>query len=492
MLDQTRRQWLQAVAGSLAGLALPACSRWAGSSDLADVCIVGSGPAGAILACDLANRGVRTLLLEGGPNPATRRRNLPDAAVDLASLTGPVAYPVDSTRFLGDGGTSNLWGGECPRFQPVDFDAANTYAPSENPWPITYEEIEPYYQRAEAELSIAGGAQNRYSPPRASDFSLHLPAEQNAACLQDVLGTGGWSFEPTPTSRTPRVAQSHLPRLAGLPSATFQRGVRVTGIVPGPDGRVSHLEARGAENQPRQIRARFYVLACGGIETPRLLLQSRDSEFPQGIGNAYDQVGRHFMEHLAVELGTFRLPSGSKCAQDQAGISWQFSREFKMLRLGNAVFEFALSPTAALLHVSAVIEMRPSASNRVSISPTDTDAHGDPAADVTLVISDDERRTWEHARTVARRVAASLDAPSVEPASDQFRWCHHHMGTCRMGRDPDTSVVDPALKVHDTDNLYVSGSASFVTCGAGSPTLLLTALGLRLADHLVARVHGTT
>src|SRR5262249_6781438 len=156
-------------------------------------------------------------------------------------------------------------------------------------------------------------------------------------------------------SRSPRVAESHLPRLAGLTSATFQRGVRVTGIVLGPEGRLSHLEAREG-SELRSIRARYYVLACGGIETPRLLLRSRSTNFPYGIGNSHDQVGRYFMEHLAVDLGTFQLPTRAKCEQVESGISWQFSNELKKLGMGNAVFEFVLKPEDSLLSVSAVIE----------------------------------------------------------------------------------------------------------------------------------------
>src|SRR5262245_48238152 len=118
----TRRRWLQAAAGSLAGLSVQEVSSSRGGFDLVDVCIVGSGPAGAVLACALASRGVKTLLLEGGPNPTNHPRETPGNLVDPRALSYPVAYPVDSTRFLGDGGTSNLWGGECPRFQPGDFE----------------------------------------------------------------------------------------------------------------------------------------------------------------------------------------------------------------------------------------------------------------------------------------------------------------------------------------------------------------------------------
>jgi choline dehydrogenase-like flavoprotein len=257
----------------------------------------------------------------------------------------------------------------------------------------------------------------------------------------------------------------------------------------GPGGRVSHLETSDAQGHSERVTARFYVLACGGIETPRLLLHSSSRSASNGIGNTHGLVGRYFMEHLAVEVGHFSLPSAVPCAGRGSGISWQFSTEFRSRGLGNAVFEFALSPDSTV-HVSAVFGMRPLPINRVTLSATEGDSHGDPCADVILAIGESERQAWEHVRTIGRRVASALRARSVEWSGWNFRWTHHHMGTCRMGTNPETNVCDENLRVHDVDNLYVSGSAPFVTCGASSPTLLLSALTLRLADHLATRLNA--
>jgi glucose dehydrogenase len=490
--DSTRRQWLRTVVGSLTGLVLPACGRQP-ASDLAEVCIVGSGPAGAVLACDLARRGVRTVLLEGGPVYASRPNRPVESQDNSISRAEPIRYPVDRTRFLGDGGTSNLWGGECPRFQPADFDRRNPYVPTDASWPISYDDIEPYYQKAEREWSIGGGAPSRYSPPRRTDFPFQPSADETLSCLQGLVGPRGWVVEPTPKSRSPRVAQTHLPRLATYPSARFLRNTRVTRIITEPGGRIAGLLARGPDSVDATIRARFYVLACGGIETPRLLLWSRTAEFPQGIGNSFDLVGRHFMEHLAIDVGTFRLKTKWPCSEHayETGISWQFSSELKQQGLGNAVLEIGFWPSESTFRISAILEMKSSASNRVMLSTTEVDAFGSPLAEVFVAISDHERKTFAHVQRLGRRIADSINAHVVELGSDRFGWCHHHMGTCRMGLDERTSVVDKDLKVHNTDNLYLAGSAAFVTVGAGSPTLLLTALALRLADHLAARVRAS-
>jgi choline dehydrogenase-like flavoprotein len=185
-----------------------------------------------------------------------------------------------------------------------------------------------------------------------------------------------------------------------------------------------------------------------------------------------------------------RLPSSLKFtdSKNEEAVSWQFYRELKKRRLGGALLEIFLSPAESKLELGAVLEMKPSASNRVVLSGKYKDCFGLPAADVIITMSDNDRKTWRYVKEIGRRVFTDLGAKSFELGSGEGQWCDHHVGTCRMGDEPETSVVDRNLKVHGTENLYVTGSAPFVTEGAGSPTLLLTALSLRLSDHLVEKV----
>lgn len=451
---------------------------------------MGSGPGGSILASLLVRQGISTVLLEGGRSRVSSASESADVAGSLTRVD-PVDYPVSATRFEGDGGTSNLWGGESPRLQPLDFIDDNPALPEGVRWPLTYGDLEPYYFAAEQELAIAGGPSTRFSPPRHAAFPFALERSNASSCLEDLLRRHGWESESVPRSLFGRVAISHLLPLRTNTLCQFVRA-RVTAIRTDRAGEVTGISAQLVDGGDLTVSARKYVLAAGGIETPRLLLLSTSRRYPRGIGNEHDQVGRNFMEHLATHLASATLPRRVwSCAKNEYGgsIGWQFYHDFKAARRGGAIFEFGVEPARRTLEVSAVLEMKPVATNRVLLDSRRRDSNGQPLARVQLSISADERRTWEHAQLASRKVLRSLGANSIMMGDDRFTWCHHHIGTCRMGRDPTTSVVDENLRVHGTSNLYVTGSAAFVTAGVGGPTLLLTALSLRLADHLTLALH---
>ena len=339
-----------------------------------------------------------------------------------------------------------------------------------------------------------GDESTPHSPPRVKAFPYSLGSAERTANLKQLLGGHDYLVERVPHTlwegNVVNVKNTHVPPFLSSGKGRFLRGAWVTRILSGSGRRITGLEARTLNHETMTIRARHYVLACGGIETPRLLLLSRSAEFPHEIGNGSDLVGRYFMEGPRVHVGTAKLPASRKYAnpKDEEAVSWQFYRELKERRLGGAIFEFGLSPTESKLTLHAVLEMKPSASNRVVLSEKYKDCFGLPAADVIIAMSDHERKTWRHLKEIGRRILTDLGAKSFALGSGEVDWCEHHMGTCRMGDDPETSVVDRNLKVYGTENLYVTGSAPFVTAGVGGPTLLLTALSLHLSDHLVEKV----
>ena len=188
MRHQTRRDFLRTASGALPGLLIGRSWLATGTSctqalslrvkqlgdldetDSYDVCVVGSGPAGALLATGLVRRGFKTLILESGPAPRPAAADPTFSKLDAYSSSGKI-YPVRSSRFRGAGGTSNLWTGSCTRFLPLDLEP-NAYTSPDAPWPISYADLGPFYQRAEAELRVRGVETTSLGAPRTTPYPL--------------------------------------------------------------------------------------------------------------------------------------------------------------------------------------------------------------------------------------------------------------------------------------------------------------------------------
>ncbi len=486
------------------------------ASEPYDVCIVGSGPAGSLLASALAGRGARVLMLESG-------RGLLDWLTDrrIRSLahyefSGDTDYPRSRTTSRLVGGNSNFWTGRCERFHPSDFER-HAYTPPENPWPITYADLDPYYDQAERLLRVRGGPRSEFSPPRKSP--LPLPPNPDIWFLKQLGARLGVAFEesatatPTRTVRIFNVQREILPAFFASGRGTLVTGVTVTRLLPGPDGRIAGAEVRGFDGTTKIARARNFVVSCGGIESARLLLLSASEQFPGGVGNAHDMVGRGFNEHPNVSFtATIPHSRGTLVPTNKVARTHQFYSAFRGEGLGSvypvmrqawvlpnhiATFRLANLPRTivnglgrvvrAPLFVGAGIEMKISPANRVTLSRSRTDLFGNPIAHLALSYSEEDRRLLDRARALLRGWLPRLGAASVQEL--EVAWSRHHQGACRMGRSPATSVVDADLRVHETPNLYVCGSEVFVTGGAMQPSLTIAALALRLADHLAGRLH---
>ena len=188
------------------------------ASDPYDVCIIGSGFVGTVLGTALVEQGVRTLILESGASIA---RWLVDPRLkDLAAyeVSGDTNYPAVRTKARAIGGNSNFWTGRCERFHPSDF-AGGPYTPSDNPWPISYQELESYYEKAEQTLRVRGGESSEFMPPRRSPFPLR--SKLNPHHLKSIMAGVGVTLDDSPTA-TPkkalrffRVGHEVLPRFRG-------------------------------------------------------------------------------------------------------------------------------------------------------------------------------------------------------------------------------------------------------------------------------------
>lgn len=478
-----------------------------------DVCIIGSGPAGATLGIDLAKAGIRTAILESGEEFGSMTPALDE--LERYRSVGPIDYPVRWTRVRALGGTSNVWTGRCSRLHPIDFER-NAYTPPETAWPISYQDLRPYFTRAEETLRVRGGKLSEFHPPR--DGALPLPADMDISGLKERLGQVGVVVDDSPSSTSDvgdgpiRAARDLLPIFTTYPAATLVSGWTATRLVTGADGRVTEVEARSLDGGTRTVRARVFVVGGGAVESVRLLLLSRSEAFPDGLGNGGGQLGRYFMEHPNIRFrGMVEHSVNTLSPQYELGRCHQFYDAFKREGLGSVLLVFSQSwvfrddlkgwdlrsighkvanvfrrLVRAEMRIGATVEMAPSADNRITLDPALTDRFGNPAAAIRLGFSERDAATLERARVLIRKIYGELRAEDLQ--EEEIGWSHHHMGGCRMGDDPATSVVDRDLRVHGTPNLYVAGSASFVTAGAAHPTPAIVALSHRLADHLRGRL----
>lgn len=512
------------------------------------VAIVGSGVAATAIAFHLTQRGHDVVIFEKGPdypyphaaqfherinylyhNPAW------ELPVDLkhVTLAGDYSQDFESERGMVVGGSATHWSAMTPRMIPSDFRTRTLYGFGDD-WPISYDELEPYYCSAEAFLGVSGtDADNPFAPPRSRPFPLppfELGYEDRI--LAERLRKQGIILHTTPQARTrhaydgrpgcqnfgacavcpigARFSPNHLlARAQATGLCRVMANVSVRRITLDAAG-----QARAIVYQPndaiaeREHAAKMIIVAAGAIESARLLLLSADSRHPDGIGNGAGHVGRHLTFHHiwrgAIQYNERFYPGRVGAVTGQ---SHQYRRPPTRGTHGGIKVEFSASPVYfddptrprksgadvlddmklqpyrrfIGLHAESVTSER----KYVTLS-RECDRFGDPFAHVQYESNGFDHESHRYARDIFLKFA---QATGGEPAvMDEFHEYHsgaHHMGTCRMGQDASDSVVDTFGRVHGIPNLLVAGSSIFVgTSGAANPTLTLVALALRTADYI--------
>jgi choline dehydrogenase-like flavoprotein len=259
----------------------------AGAQLSADVAIVGAGPAGIVLALELADAGHSVALIESGGEAHHA------ATQQLGEALGedPAHTPMREATRRQIGGASNIWGGRCVPFDPIDLEPRELTAAAR--WPVTYEELARYYMRACRWCLCGEGPFQADTIPGLAERSL-IPGWPDGEVRASTLER--WSL-PTNFRR------EYLARLKGSPRVALKSGLTCTEVVCASRGdRVSHLVCQTLAGGCATVRARRYVLAAGGLETTRLLLASRSPSHPAGIGNHSDHLGRWYMAHIEARI----------------------------------------------------------------------------------------------------------------------------------------------------------------------------------------------
>ncbi|ARR54392.1 GMC oxidoreductase [Rhizorhabdus wittichii DC-6] len=462
-----------------------------------DVAIAGGGPAGISIALALAAAGRSVALIEGGGLDFSEASQ----ASYQGSQSGAAYGPLDGTRLRYLGGTSNHWTGRCGAFDPIDFaPRRNRILPG---WPIGRDEVYRFGTQARAILDLP-------RPPFRATRATPLPSKYFRLT----------EFAMSPPTRFLGKYRERLRADRRIDCYINANLVRIGANRSG--GHVDGYDVRNYRGVRRRLRAHRYVLALGAIENARMLLNA-DDVVPTGLGNGSGMVGRCFMEHLDVNLGSFVTtderfwragPVGfnpSVALMRQQGISngiVSLTPSIKPRYYGRAAFlrELISGPGCRINPdwtrkitgsycpgdniVTSMIEQIANPESRVRLTG-DRDAFGLRRIDLHWSIHRNDIATIE---TLAREVArdlARMDIARMKIAPEvlgrritSFGVQSHHMGTTRMSADPRFGVVDARQKVHGIDNLYVAGSSVYPTGGAINPTFTLVAMSLRLADHL--------
>ena len=529
----------------------------AGTTEPHDVCVIGSGPAGAFVAHELVAAGARVVLVEAGdavtpgalthlPPSAFKHRGTwqeRQAPYYPDGIDGEVRYQtpaisVDRIRVLG--GRSVHWNAVCLRFSADDF-REKSVGGIEEDWPISYDDLAPYYAYVERTIGVCGTREGLATLPD-GEFSEPPPplrcAEQIAsvACRQAGLrliptrkamqvGRGGLRMPCHYCGRCMQgcdvgaiftTPNTLLPRALASGRLTLRTNALVRRLLVGPDGLVRAAsvvdrKTRGDE----EVRARLFVVSCGSIESARLLLNSACPRHPNGLANSSDLVGRYLTGHavgtLYGYLSKLAGPGGRRGALGALDHSYiprpevtggggkyvggfgaqvqyadlDFPHHATRVRGFGAGFKAEVKRLQpALLQMGGFAKVVAQRENRVTVDASRTDRYGIPSPAIRFEFGDNDRALFSD---MMDRLSAIYDKAGVEMFFRNDRLgglASHETGTCRMGADPRSSVLDPFCRAHDVPNLFVVDGSPFVTLPEKNPTLTIMALAVRTARHI--------
>ncbi|MEH6628072.1 MAG: GMC family oxidoreductase [Motiliproteus sp.] len=543
-----------------------------------DVVIVGAGAGGSAAAWSLSKSGLRVLILESGPfyDPSrdyqTNTQQWEHNSFPHKS-PGPAPYSFapmqrlnpkwqhlrswDKVRGLmtgnqqrrfgwryhhvrGVGGSTLAFSGEAHRMNPDGMNMLSRYGVAAD-WPVSYDDLAPYYQQAEYQMGVSGPAKLALSQQPSNYLPAHKISYATSKLAQGCEKLG-WEWQANPVailskSREGRPACNYCgqcnrgcPRrdkgsadLAFInPAMTTGRcriktGCQVRRILTGKNDRVRAVEYTDESQQLHTLKTSILILAAGAVQTPRLLLLSNSSASPEGLANESGQVGRNFMETLfwnSCALHPERLDSFRGVPSD--GICWDFSNAQKTddyiggFRLSSGTLEAELGGPIAYatrlvpgwgaphkemmknyyghaLCVGAVGESLPDDRSYIDLDPEKKDAQGDPVPRIHSHLADMELRRLAAMAKRCRKllVAAGADTLLEEYGSYDVFSATHVFGTCRMGTDPEHSVTNAFGQSHRWNNLFIADASLFPSSGSGeSPSLTIAALAIRQSHYI--------
>jgi choline dehydrogenase-like flavoprotein len=530
-----------------------------------DFVVVGSGAAGGVIARILAQAGCSVVLLEQGPrlapadfghdelkywflgggltNDAVHSPQTFRATAEEVAEPQPLKPPLWYGRAVGGGTlhyTANYW-----RFHEIDFNERSALGAVPGTgladWPISYADLEPYYTQVEWEVGVSGLAgASPFEPPRSRPYPMPPVAVKSSGVLFE-RGARKLGLHPMPAPLVIN-SQPYLGRPAcvhcgfchGFACEVMAKASTLTTVIPQAEatgrcevraesyvtrietdarGRASGVAFFDRTRRERFQKARAVVVCANGAETPRLLLMSTSSRFPQGLANSSGLVGKYLMfNYQAHALGVFehelneyksvqatRILHDFYASDPKRGfyggggldarigpqpMVWAWRTAFAGPTWGKA-YKDRLREFAHSMEVGCHGTSLPLESNSITLEPQLKDGWGLPAIRVTYKDHPDD---LANARFLLDRGIEILEAAGARrvarvPVTEQ-RSSVHLLGTCRMGKDPTQSVIDKHHRSHDVPNLFLCDGSSLVTSGRGQPTMTIQALAFRAGAHI--------
>ncbi|WP_339758569.1 GMC family oxidoreductase [uncultured Hoeflea sp.] len=490
-----------------------------------DIVIIGSGIGGASVAAGLAGSGASIVILEAGGHIPDQKENRDQRAIfqrghfrprELWYEDGGEAF--NPGNYYNVGGNSKFYGAVLYRYRREDFAEMQHLEGVSPAWPFAYEELEPWYSKAEQLFNVRGAfGEDPSEPKHSSPYPFPPVAEEPAiAKVRRRLKANGlhpaslplgvdidrwmakaktpWDAHPNSDDGKMDAETTALAAALKHPNVSLVTHARVTGLVVGEDGKTIKSVRYSKDGVEENLSPKLVVLAAGAVQSAALLLRSADQAHPTGLANSSDQVGRNFMNHnSSAVIAVSPWYRNDSIYQKTFGINdYYLSDGAGGPPLGNIQLLGRVSGTILKANMPAVPEFLLSAISAHAIdfyTITEDLPHSESrvSVDGERIVLKWTRTNWTAHLMLVARLKADLKAagfPLVLARSFDKRTPSHQCGTVRIGTDPATSPLDVHCRAFDHPNLFVVDASFLPTSAAVNPALTIAAQALRVADHI--------
>lgn len=527
-----------------------------------DVVVIGAGAGGLACCWNLAKHGLRICCIEQGPvreedslipiKKGGEVEKFGDLSSDWRIRKSIYDYKVDCTcspisleMYSGVGGSTLLFSAQYPRLHPSDFKVRTSTGESKD-WPIEYSQLKPYYELNERITGLAGMKGDPFNPDICPQMDP-VPLGRMGKKVQEGFEKLGWKCWPAyaalntepykdrPADDFKRPTNIDYRKGKGSANNTYYPECIDMGVVFMTEttaidlvketsdigvAKIKEVITVNGKSESKRIRAKYFVLSCGGAGTPRLLLAS-NSQDENGIGNSSGLVGRNLMLHpWGYVEGEYDEDLKSNWgAQGCCLISQQhylgpkdrsYIRGFTMqiirgplpieaaknqlrrrrLEFNHRTIESLKKTYNKTAHIAIITDDLPDPNNRVFLASTSEDKRGKVGVKIEYKLSNNSRMQLADGIDKARQVLTESGAQRTAGYGPVRNTGWHILGTCCMGSDKRDSVVDRKGKTHDIDNLYIADGSIFVTGGSVNPASTIQALGLYIGENIAKRMNN--